>query len=292
MPLPIDLLRDPRPASATCAACGMLTPLAACTLAGGTITNPATGACSSAGAAGFSAIDGFSTTAPILAPTNDLIEASTVTPASYRLYDLTNPVVPVLVDPATYMTEPVELTSSGFSTVVASQPVGATASDATSPFRTRPLKDDTNYAVVITTGVKDKTGAPLGRGTVGSILLFDNPLVDGTTGKSNLAGIDDATAGALEVMRNRLLPLRSGATPLVNKADIAMAYTFKTQSILSVATQLAALPYQAAAANPNLTLPGTPSSLSTPAAAFDAYGVAPVIPIVNIDEVIETDIAT
>jgi len=35
VPLPIDLLRDPRPAAATCSACGKLTPLAACTFAQG-----------------------------------------------------------------------------------------------------------------------------------------------------------------------------------------------------------------------------------------------------------------
>ena len=72
-----------------------------------------------------------------------------------------------------------------------------------------------------------------------------------------------------------------------------MAYTFKTQSILGVATQLAALPYQMAAtpATANMALPG-PISVSTPAAAFNAYGVAPVIPSSNIDEVIETDIVT
>ena len=72
VPLPIDLLRDPRPASSSCAACGKLTPLAACTLAAGTL-DPDTGACSSAAAAGFAALDGFSTTAPLLAPTNDLV---------------------------------------------------------------------------------------------------------------------------------------------------------------------------------------------------------------------------
>jgi hypothetical protein len=294
VPLPIDLLRDPRPASSSCAACGKLTPLAACTLAAGTL-DPDTGACSSAAAAGFAALDGFSTTAPLLAPTNDLVLASSVTPTSYRLYDLSNPATPVLVDPATYLTEPSEFTSSGLSPVVASQPVGATAADATSPFRSKPLKDDTSYAVVITTGVKDKAGHAIKRGTVANVLLFDNPLVNGS-GQSQLIGIDDATAYALEVMRQQLLPVRaalSAATPAVPKADIAMAYTFKTQSILGVATQLAALPYQMAAtpATANMALPG-PISVSTPAAAFNAYGVAPVIPSSNIDEVIETDIVT
>ena len=292
VPLPIDLLRDPRPASATCAACGMITPIAACSLAGGTWDpSVGTGACSSFASAGFTALDGFSTTAPLLAPTNDLIEAGTVTSTTYRLYDLTNPAAPVMVDPSSYLIEPVEFTSSGLSPVVASQPVGATAADATSPFRSRPLKQDTHYAVVITTGVKDKTGAPLGRGTVGSVLLFDNPLVDGA-GTSQLIGVDDATAGALEVMRSRLLPVRATlaaeATP-VQKADIAMAYTFKTQSITGVATRLAAMPYTMAASS---GLPGVVASL-TPGAAFAKYGVDPgAVPSSNIAEILETDITT
>jgi hypothetical protein len=288
VPLPIDLLRDPRPVSSTCAACGMITPIAACSLAGGKWDpSVGAGACSSFASAGFTALDGFSTTAPLLAPTNDLIEAGTVTSASYRLYDLTNPAAPALVPSSSYMIEPVEFTSSGLSPVVVSQPVGATAADATSPFRTRPLKQDTSYAVVITTGVKDKTGAPLGRGTVGSILLFDNPLVD-ATGKSQLVGVDNATAGALEVMRQRLLPLRSGATPLVQKADIAMAYTFKTQSITGAAVNLAALPYTTPAAT---GLPSAVTSL-TPAAAFAKDGVNAAIPSSNIAEVLEADITT
>jgi len=98
-------------------------------------------------------------------------------------------------------------------------------------------------------------------------------------------------AGGLEVMRQDLKALITSAS--IDKSTIAMAYTFKTQSILGVATQLAALPYQMAAtpATANMALPG-PISVSTPAAAFNAYGVAPVIPSSNIDEVIETDIVT
>ena len=78
VPLPIDLLRDPRPASATCAACGKLTPLAACTLAQGTLD--AQGVCRDSSGngtprPGFAALDGFSTTGTILAPLSDLVQA-------------------------------------------------------------------------------------------------------------------------------------------------------------------------------------------------------------------------
>src|SRR5689334_13102040 len=170
VPLPIDLLRDPRAQSASCAACGKLTPLAACTLAQGTLD--AQGVCRdskgnvNAAAGGFAALDGFSTTGMMLAPLSDLVQASTVNASTVQLWDLTNPASPVAVPASTVLIEPVEVTQSGLSPVIALQPAGATASDATSVFRTRPLKDATDYAVVVSDGVKDKAGKSIGPGTV------------------------------------------------------------------------------------------------------------------------------
>ena len=298
VPLPIDLLRDPRAPSASCAACGKLTPVAACTLASGTLD--ANGNCSSAAAAGFAALDGFSTTGFILAPTSDLLLGSTITssgPApTVLLYDLTNPAAPALVDPSTYITEPAEVQQSGLSPVVALQPAGATGSDATSVFRTRPLKENTSYAIVIGDGVKDKTGNSLAAGTVSSILQITQPLVS-TTGVSLLSGVDNNTAGALEVMRLQLVPVLTAASAKgITKGHVAMAYTFKTQSILGTATQLGALPYTMAAATANTA---TLSSL-TAAAAFAKYGVPPTVVngtggnnnAANISEIAETTITT
>lgn len=270
VPLPIDLLRDPRPASSTCAACGHLTPIAACTLAQGTLD--ANGVCSSAAAGGFAALDGFSTTAAMIASTSELIQAATVSSSTVFMYDLTNPTTPVLVPPSSLIFEPVELTQSGLSTAVVLQPAGATGNDRSSVLRTRPLKDNTNYAIVITDGVKDKTGAAMKPGTVGRILLFDNALVNGT-GTSQLAGIDNNTAGALEVMRQQLKPVVAtlGSSRAITKDHIAMAYTFKTQTILKTAVQLAALPYSTPAAT---ALPLSATTATVPA-TFAKYGINP-----------------
>ena len=137
VPLPIDLLRDPRPTSASCAACGRLTPLAACTLAQGTLD--AQGVCHdskgnvSAAAAGFATLDGFSTTGMMLMPTSDLVQAGSVTAANVQLWDLSDNSGPVKVDSSTYITEPVEVTQQGLSPVIALQPAGATASDPSNP---------------------------------------------------------------------------------------------------------------------------------------------------------------
>jgi hypothetical protein len=307
VPLPIDLLRDPRPASASCPACGKLTPVAACTLAGGTLN--AQGACSSPAAAGFAALDGFSTTAFILAPTNDLVQAKTITPATVQLYDLTDPAHPALVPGkdvaptgpfASYLTEPCEVTSSctdladALSPVIALQPAGATAADNSgspipSVFRTTPLKDATDYAVVISDGVLDKAGKKLGSGTVAKVLQFKNPLVD-ASGASQLVGIDNATAGALEVMRQKLAPvLTAAASNGIGSGHVAMAYTFRTQTILQTAVGLGALPYK-----PGLPLSAAPGAVTamTATAAFQKYGVKPTIPSGNIAKVLETTIKT
>jgi hypothetical protein len=292
VPLPFDLLRDP--------VGGKLTPLAACTLAGSSLND--IGICGSAAAAGFAALDGFSTTGAILAPTSELIQAATVTPASLLLYDLTDPAHPAQVNPATLILEPCELTSgcgspTALSPVIAIQPAGATAGDPTSVFRTRPLKDSTDYAVVITTAIHDKAGRSVGPGTVANVLRFTNPVVVG--GHSALLGIDDATAAGLEKMRLQLVPVFATlAAAGTDRSKVAIAYTFRTQTILSQAVQLAALPYSKAAAT---ALPVSVTAL-TPSEAFKKYGVVPratpadttpgAVPLDHIDEILEADIVT
>ena len=284
VPLPIDLLRD--------ATSGKLTPLAACTLAGSSLAPD--GSCPSAAAAGFAALDGFSTTGAILAPTSELIDATTVTASTLQLYDLTDPAHPALVPASSLILEPCEFTSgcgtaAPLSPVIAIQPAGGTAGDRTSVFRTRPLKDATDYAVVMTTGIKDKAGNAIGPGTVAKVVRFTNPIT--VAGHSALQGIDDATAAQLEKMRTQLAPVFATlATAGMDASKIAMAYTFHTQTILSQAVQLAALPYTLPAAT---GLPMGTLTAETPAQAFAKYGVdATVVPSSNINEVLEATIAT
>src|SRR5581483_10439542 len=108
-------------------------------------------------------------------------------------------------------------------------------------------------------------------GTVARILQFTHPVVD-AAGKSQLQGVDDATAGALEVMRQKLAPTLAASG--FGSGHVAMAYTFHTQTILSTAAQLGALPYTKPAAT------GAPAAVTalTPAAAFSKYGVDPTVP--------------
>lgn len=285
VPLPIDLLRDPTT--------GHLSKLAACTLAGSKLA--ADGTCPSAAAAGFEALDGFATTGAILGPTSELVEAKTITPATLKLYDLTDPANPVLVDPTGLILEPCEFTSgctalNPLSPVIAIQPAGPTAGDPTSVFRAKPLKDATDYAVVMTTGIKDKAGNSIGPGTTAKVLRFTNPITVG--GKSALVGIDDVTAASLEKMRLQLKPVFATlATGGIPAADVAMAYTFHTQTILSQGVKLAALPYTLPAATA-LPIAGTLAG-AAPAATFAKYGVdSTIVPTSHINEIIEVDILT
>jgi hypothetical protein len=299
-PLPIDLLRDPRDPKENPAG-GKLTLLAACTLAGSSLA--ADGTCPSPAAAGFSALDGFSTTGAILAPTSELIQATTVTKDSLRLYDLSDPAHPAQVKPDELILEPCEFTSAcgsptALSPVIAIQPAGATAVDPPrslpSVFRTKPLKDNTDYAVVLTTGILDKASKPIGPGTVANILRFSNPIIVG--GHSALLGIDDATAASLEKMRIQLAPVFDTlAATGTDRSKVAIAYTFHTQTILSQANQLAALPY-----GPGIpvetALPAPAVVEHTAAQAFAKYGVnstgPSAVPASNIDQILETDIVT
>jgi len=287
VPLPIDLLRDPTT--------GHLTDQAACAF----LSTPvdASGKCTSAAAGGFLALDGFSTTGAILAPTSELIEAKTIDSNSLRLYDLTDKNNPVQVPAANLILEPCEFTSgctaaNPLSPVIAIQPAGATAGDPSSVFRTKALKDNTDYAVVMTTDIKDKAGNPIGPGTVAKVVRFKNPIWVG--GKSQLVGIADDTAHQLENMRLLLAPLLGQlAGEGLDSAHLGMAYTFHTQTILDTATKLAALPYTQPAATGNTSTVHT----LTPTAAFAKYGVDPTkVPGTavtdHINEILEVDITT
>src|SRR5207249_11860887 len=115
------------------------------------------------------------------------------------------------------------------------------------PTTSKPLKEATEYAFVVTNrivGAADQKG--LGRPTLGSVLLFSNAIWAG--GHSQLAGVSDAQANALERIRVQIANLLSklGASAPFAKSEIALAYTFRTQTITTPALQLAAAPYDPA----------------------------------------------
>ena len=121
---------------------------------------------------------------------------------------------------------------------------------ATGPFLSLPpLKEGTEYAVLVTDGVLDTTAKPLQRSTLSRILLFDNPLVD-ANGKSQLSGQPDAVAAGLEKIRQGVGAAATALAvekPALTKDHIVLGYTFRTQTITQTSLQLAAAPAQSPA---------------------------------------------
>ncbi|HVO17893.1 MAG TPA: hypothetical protein VMU15_01470 [Anaeromyxobacter sp.] len=288
-PLPFDLLR---------------------TGEGGTIAyNPAFGSA----AAGLTSLDGFSTTAMMLAPvitpgsSASAIDASTVNGSSVLVYQLgTTP--PTLLNElqwefykathglggnpssAKYVAEPSPIVvpqgtlcpiAGGCSSVIGLQPAVNTGLGLYLP----PLEESTSYAVVITKGVHDLAGNSVARPTFMTLLLDANPLTAG--GQSLVGGVDATTAAAIEQMRTDLAPVFAALPTGITLDDVALAYTFKTQSITPTALGIAALPYSTAGAGTVLS-----ASFLDPATVAAEYGIsaallpaAPAGPIAEFAEV-------
>ncbi len=281
-PLPIDLLR---------------------TGPNGTIAeNPAFGAA----ARGLATLDGFSTTAMILAATSVPVDAGTVHGGNVLLYRL-DPAggAPTLLpelkhqlalaqagaggNPASarYVAEPSAIViaqgkdlapgvpcpvTGGCSPAIGLQPAARAPVPGVGTFFLPPLQEDTSYAVVITRRVKDVRGNGLARPTVMTLLLSASPLV--ANGQSLVAGVPATTAGALEAMKAELAPVFTGLPAGTTLDDVALAYTFKTQSIAATALSLAAAPFAIEQ--------GAGQAIFTPSAATRLTTLPPGVPTTGV----------
>ncbi|HZZ86427.1 MAG TPA: hypothetical protein VFE30_17990 [Anaeromyxobacteraceae bacterium] len=316
MPLPSDFLIDPA--------------------TNRVVNNPAFGPA----AAGLATLDGFSTTAMILAQVSEKgVRASSVAGGAL-LYKVTATGLQLLSGIETagaggkYVANPPQIVVDAVThQPCASPPYAATCVSPTiglqpaipvslgsSAIALPPLDEATEYAVVVTDGVVDGTGAKLVPNTLAKILAFQNPVF--VSGKSQLPGVSDGQAAGLEAMRNALKPIVAQAAVDRPGANVAMAYTFRTQSISGKvngagspgALQLAVLPYSptlapvlsAACAAVGVADCANPKAGSTViydgvggnkpvSAAFDKYGIDPAFVSAHsasIAAVIETQIAT
>ena len=231
-PLPFDLMREAVPADTTKP------------LDGGLIKpNAAFGAAG----AGLVTLDGFSTTAMILAQTSGPITAASVA-GNVKLYKRNGD--GTWTEVVAVVKQPPQLQQGGFSVAIGIQPAVWTGSLALPP-----LAENTKYAVVVTDGVTDFTGTTkLARSTFAKILLDMTqpvvtpwPVTQGTNPSTLtplLAGMDGQTAAGIQKMREELDELIADRTTL-DRAHIAAAYTFKTQSITGASLNLSAAPYAA-----------------------------------------------
>ncbi len=213
---------------------------------------------------GLGTLDGFSTTAMILAQTSGPFDATTVRGNVFllergatgykRLAELSE--IAAGKQPR-FVAEPDVITqvagAGRISTAIGLQPAVPVQLPASLPaplggkfVPLPPLAESTEYAVIVTDGVKDLGGRSFGPSTAGRLLLFQNSLVSGA--HSTVPGLSDADAPGLEFLRLDLQPALAAllTDKGISKDHVVMAYTFRTQSITPVATQLGALPYNPA----------------------------------------------
>ena len=266
---------------------------------------------------GLATLDGFSTTAMVLAQTSTAIQANTVaggafiyelTPAPKRLLEATEALTSG--KQPQYAAEPSPIVQGGLSTVIGLQPAVPAQLPNGNVVPIPPLKEATTYVVVITDAVKDINGDKLVRSTLGQILLLDPSISIAVSGHSTVSGVTDAQAVGLDQMR---LAINAAAQALqaeksITRDHIVMAYTFKTQGEMkSIAAQLAAMPYAFTTSDLNPTaaptvycqglagaaLPGCSVSSPSVTTAFTNYGIdSTVVPTTNIGTLTEAGITT
>jgi len=245
-------------------------------------------------AEGLSTLDGFSTTAMWLVGSTGAFKASTVTGDSVLLYEVTASGPTRVLDlgggaAARYVTQPLPPAASCPGGTPDCVPViGLQPAVTAGPLFLPPFKEGTQYAVLVTSRVKDVAGNPLVRNNFTKLLFFQNPLADLATEKSNVSALTDAQAVSLEKLRSQLLPLllaRASADKGVTPEEVVMAFSVKTQSITGTALELAAAPYASAAA----FVPGTPVDITAaypgalPPATFQELLSVPVPTLDPID---------
>jgi dienelactone hydrolase len=163
--------------------------------------------------------------------------------------------------------------------------------------------------VVVTRGVTDAGDQPLARTTLGQMELFTNPLctpspacaASPSTAVSAIPSLfSGVQAAGLEAMRLALQPVSAkiSADHGVARDQIAMAYTYRTQSIASVALQLGAAPYQKTPSGADAFPPAPVLDTAhpenplnprafTPAETAARYGVEPALVAAGIDKFLE-----
>jgi hypothetical protein len=306
VPLPSEFLMQAAPPASYYTAAGG-NPLAS------HVNVPTTGALAQL-APGLNTLDGFGTSPLLLVPlAGTPVAAATVTGSSVLLLEkngstwskvpdftaaqptgryLTLP-PPITADPANNG-QPcaVPYNATCVAKVIGLQPAVVVPVGGGNVATLPPLKEHTEYAVIVTNDVKDVAGKSLTPGTLAKVLGLAAPqalggqglpLVDGS-GKSLLAGVSDANAQQLQglapLIANELATdvfPGAGAAAGLTPAKIVTAYTFVTQSITATAQTLAATPSAfGVTGSPFQAVPATLQGVSpriTPDVILKKYGL-------------------
>jgi dienelactone hydrolase len=151
-----------------------------------------------------------------------------------------------------------------------------------------PLKEKTQYLVVVTSAVTDPQDRPMRRSTLMDLIFTFNgdlctPATDLASCTSRVPGVSNADAAGLQRLRQSVGPAldQLGLRSCANNATCAvLAYTVRTQSVKDVTKLLAAAPYgiEQAATQAVFAPAGTadfsPAPFGLPAPGTPEFGLA------------------
>jgi hypothetical protein len=148
-----------------------------------------------------------------------------------------------------------------------------------------PLDEKSQYAAVMTSDLRDERGRKVAPTGAFALVRLSAPLV--ADGKSQVSGVSDANANALEPLRQGLKPLFDGLEAAgLKRSQVVLAWAFTTQSTVSVLAQLHAIPSQL----PAQALPAAPVYLFEVTGNIKAAMSGRGLPTGNIGKVFEGQI--
>ncbi|MBX7097809.1 MAG: hypothetical protein K1X89_08860 [Myxococcaceae bacterium] len=117
-----------------------------------------------------------------------------------------------------------------------------------------PLEEQSTYAPYLTTALRDASGREVSASPVFALVRLKNPLIEG--GKSTVSVVSDAQAALLEPVRQSLKPALDALDAQgIKRAQVALAWSYTTQSTVSVIKQV----YTTVSSLPSQLLDSTPT---------------------------------
>ncbi|MDY7230067.1 hypothetical protein [Hyalangium rubrum] len=234
--------------------------------------------------AGLETLDGFSTTAPIVsengAATGAIDVGSKLDPNTLGFTE---------TDPTKKNVNFVKLTPGGTAPNV-TVCFNCTGTATSGPQQLQfvplvPLDEKSQYAVYMTTALKDERGRQVAPAGAFALARLANPLV--ADGKSTVSALTDEQALGLEPLRAGLKPLIDGLVAQgLPRSKIALAWAFTTQSTVSTLQTLHAIP----SVLPAQAMPDSPTYLVEITTNFKAAMQARGLPTGNLGKIFEGQI--
>lgn len=182
----------------------------------------------------ISALDGWSTVAPMVTTFSAAVDPTTVVPGdTVRVFKVT------LSGPGGAVTGVERELTPGAEFVALMNPADTTGQTLV-VVPTRPLDGASNYVVVLTNGIADSTGAPVTASQIYAITKSSDPLIDGEGNNQTI--LPDANAAALEPLRQLTNAAETAVSAAggIDRDHIVLSWTVSTQSIAPVMDYIAA----------------------------------------------------